>query len=1498
MFKNLLVTALLICFISTIVYAQTETNQVSKHTPHGPEIDNNVINQLQKNYAPKVVRSDLSQPKDLSIYSPILQEKLLNGEVIDNKGTEFWVCFQQNYDDAELSFKFFITSDVNTNCTISIPSQDWSQSYSVIANQITTVELPSPSTLVISSSEIVETKTIHILADEEITVYGLNQREYSTDAYIALPLDILNIFYLIVSYPSITDDYNQSQFAIVSPYDNVKVDITPSANTEGGHTAGQTFSVTLNKGQAYQVQAYYGLDLTGSIIQSSLPVAVFSGHSCANVPTDYAYCDHLVEQLPPTNTWGNSFVTMPLAGRENGDTFRILASQDGTDLSINGSNITTLNFGDYYETIIDVPSQISSSKPVIVMQYSNGNTWDPNLADNGDPFMMLIPPFEQFMANYSFSTLSSWFITNYITLTIETDGISSLLLDGVSVDPGLFQAIGTSGFSGASIPIEIGSHHVENTSGYPFGVYSYGFKADDSYGYAGGLSLEFIYEGSAPVIYLTDETKYLNEQAQIEGSPLTISSLITDDEEPYTLVATLFYKNPGSDVYNSVSMSPGDNNIWSAIIPAEAIIEPGVLYYLYATDGQLSSTNPTINPSDNPYSIAVLPNQNPYIEHIPVTHADLGQDITIIAEITDITHYVNSASMFYRIPGGNPVYTEVQMSLVSGNQYEAVIPGPEVSALGIEYYIQAIDDLGMSGFKGYSQNPFLITVGIDKRIALTQIYVKQEGGSNFETYPLRTALGIKKGDLIRFEGIVKDSENNVLPGQEVKVYNPFLYDPDNNNDGKELITTDQEGKFFYPSQSGSISLEDAAPGVMPFWFNVLNTNEAVPFCLVINDISLTVDEINKSYQELTDNEPSIIDIKLDTSSTSPFRELYIPAEAYPASDANLDHAANNNFFTFFSIIYVGPTDEKFLLTQSYNSGWLRRGFDLYQSKIRTVLENMPERFNQVMPGTDNNSKFFAKINKPEDYDPLEKSNLWWYVGEGLVCASTLIPTGVTQAIGPVGCVALKVHLASDAIKYTVTSDALQDPFGLDGNDELDAGLEWIVDVGVLLYSTKDMPKHLQHWHNPRNFMHGKLGRVNAGAEMVSYVKDIGQVSVGAWEYNSMYGTNYQNMESYYKGTEYRDLVFTSPSTGTTTDIYYNFTRSNLPQMTFAPFPEFDDPENPSFFNVYVNSSRPVFEPGTINQSVPIMTIANMSFPMENITLPDAYPFTYMSEVPVSALPNYDPANPVAWSEPIYVNGSNFETIWGACTGGYCGLENQTLLIENDAQSIRGKNSSATEFIVSLDIPAGTFNGQTAFVALSLSAANILSATNSTSLVMVSSIIEITSGIDVFTLDCQLSIPFKRINEAQDISIYYFDGEQSVWSAVQTQIDFLDSVASANINQPGKYALFLKRELTNIEEEGISDVLQTFELSQNYPNPFNPTTTIKYKLTSRSLVRLDVYNVLGQKVRGLIEREIESGTHTIIWDGADDHGNLVPSGVYYYRIMSDDSYLVKKMVMLK
>ena len=90
----------------------------------------------------------------------------------------------------------------------------------------------------------------------------------------------------------------------------------------------------------------------------------------------------------------------------------------------------------------------------------------------------------------------------------------------------------------------------------------------------------------------------------------------------------------------------------------------------------------------------------------------------------------------------------------------------------------------------------------------------------------------------------------------------------------------------------------------------------------------------------------------------------------------------------------------------------------------------------------------------------------------------------------------------------------------------------------------------------------------------------------------------------------------------------------------------------------------------------------------------------------------------------------------------------------------------------------------------------------------------------------------------------------------------------------------------------------FKVSQNYPNPFNPSTTILYSLPKKAKVTIDVYNILGQRVRRLVDKTMPAGEHRVVWDGTNNADDKVSTGLYFYRVKAGDMVDSKKMLLLK
>jgi hypothetical protein len=402
----------------------------------------------------------------------------------------------------------FITSDVNTSGMVEVPGLAFSAPFNVIANTVTSVVVPTSTS--VHTNDVVDAKGIHVTSLQEVTVYGLNYAPFTTDAYLGLPTDILGTDYIVLTYRN-SNIVNGVQFGVVGTVNATTVTITPSVTT-GSRIAGVPYNIVLNQGDTYELRNTSGTgDLTGTTITSTQPIGVMGSSQCANIPSGFVFCDHICEMLPPTTTWGKNFVTVPLRSRVNGDTWRIMANQNTTTVTIAGVPQSPINAGQFIEVVLTAQTIISSDKSVLVCQYSNGSSFSGN---PGDPFMMIIPPFEQYLAGYILTTVTGY-VAHYINVVAPNAVVGSLTLDGVPVPVVEYTPIGLSGFSGAQLPVTPGSHTLAAT--LPFGAFQYGFNNDDSYGYPGGLSLAPIATVSSLDVTPEDATNIVNTQHCVDA---------------------------------------------------------------------------------------------------------------------------------------------------------------------------------------------------------------------------------------------------------------------------------------------------------------------------------------------------------------------------------------------------------------------------------------------------------------------------------------------------------------------------------------------------------------------------------------------------------------------------------------------------------------------------------------------------------------------------------------------------------------------------------------------------------------------------------------------------------------------------------------------------------------------------------------------------------------------------------------------------------------------
>ena len=97
---------------------------------------------------------------------------------------------------------------------------------------------------------------------------------------------------------------------------------------------------------------------------------------------------------------------------------------------------------------------------------------------------------------------------------------------------------------------------------------------------------------------------------------------------------------------------------------------------------------------------------------------------------------------------------------------------------------------------------------------------------------------------------------------------------------------------------------------------------------------------------------------------------------------------------------------------------------------------------------------------------------------------------------------------------------------------------------------------------------------------------------------------------------------------------------------------------------------------------------------------------------------------------------------------------------------------------------------------------------------------------------------------------------------------------------------------------VSFIPKEHRLYDAYPNPFNPVTTVQYDLTQQSHVTITIYDMLGKKIKTLINEVQDAGYRSVIWDATNDYGEVVSTGIYLYQIQADEYAHTKKMVLVK
>jgi gliding motility-associated-like protein len=410
-----------------------------------------------------------------------------------SKGKEFWAGFMLNRDSGR-ELALYISSEVATQGTVSIPGQGFSQNFTIGAGENIKIPIPVNSAMAFGCNPDIENKGVLITAEDSIYVFALNRAAPSTDAALILPIHALGVDYYVMT-EGIARENNQSwgiaghQCIILATQDNAAIEVTPSAATCGGWQAGQSYTITLNRGEIFRLRAING-DLTGTRVRTigcqAKPFAVFAGHVWTNLGGTGA-SDHLFEQMIPISFWGKSYIASPTLGRTIGDIGKVLAAANNTRVKIGDNREITLNCGQSYT--FDIPSgdfalAIQADKPILVGHFNKGEASDLQT----DPFFILLSPIEKMplraITAAAMSIAGDW--RHAVNIIAQKEDTSFINCDAGALR--WFPTTGNPNYYHARLWVPEGNIRISSLRG-GFLATLCGHKNIESYGYGAGLSL-------------------------------------------------------------------------------------------------------------------------------------------------------------------------------------------------------------------------------------------------------------------------------------------------------------------------------------------------------------------------------------------------------------------------------------------------------------------------------------------------------------------------------------------------------------------------------------------------------------------------------------------------------------------------------------------------------------------------------------------------------------------------------------------------------------------------------------------------------------------------------------------------------------------------------------------------------------------------------------------------------------------------------------------------
>ena len=380
---------------------------------------------------------------------------------LGSQGTDFWLAFPNSLGSVA---EVFILTNGSANYTVTNTSTAFSASGTATPQSPGIVFLLP--TLMVSTSQTVENKGIHVTADSDVSVFLYSLAP--SDIYLGIPTPTLGSEFFALDYTGIGPGF-LSRLTVAASQNGTQIAFS--------NACGGSVSTTLNAGQTYAISC---ADVSGAHVVSSQPILAVTSNDCG-VPSglNLVSCGGLAQNMFPVGPlWGTEIYSAPLPGDPTGfDIYRVIASRDGTTVRVDqgGGDVQTLalNQGQFQELHFKSGAHFTSNLPILVMQYSTGFT----SGGVGQFSAMQLLPVSSFQSSSTFYAPADLGWANYALIIAPSSAVASVQLNGKAISG--FSALPGGVYEYAIVNVPNGQSNV--TSAQPIAVYSLGFLPVQSY---------------------------------------------------------------------------------------------------------------------------------------------------------------------------------------------------------------------------------------------------------------------------------------------------------------------------------------------------------------------------------------------------------------------------------------------------------------------------------------------------------------------------------------------------------------------------------------------------------------------------------------------------------------------------------------------------------------------------------------------------------------------------------------------------------------------------------------------------------------------------------------------------------------------------------------------------------------------------------------------------------------------------------------------------------